>query len=185
MRLNIAEMRQQIGEMVVELRKKQDECDERGGMTAEERQWFEDLNKKISDLEIRKNQEEALQAREAESAKTADELARTQQQKSNGYDDVRYGMSNSRRSFTPLEFEQRISVAFQGWMRMAKPQGVLEQHHIDAAKSLGIADLRAATIDLPIIRDYRSFQKEYRVGLDTITSSGRQRNDTAGICLCA
>jgi HK97 family phage major capsid protein len=47
----------------------------------------------------------------------------------------------------------------------------LEQRHINAGLRIGIPDLRASQIDLPIIKDYRSFQREFRVGLDTITST--------------
>jgi HK97 family phage major capsid protein len=69
------------------------------------------------------------------------------------------------------EYEEAVSLSVQGFLRMGKPGAVLEQRHINAAAQLGIPDLRVNQIDLPIIKHYRSFQREFRVGLDTITST--------------
>jgi HK97 family phage major capsid protein len=182
MALDINELRQQLGATVKELRDLQEDCDKRGGETAEDREKFDKMEAAIVGIEKRIKNEEFLSGKEAELARSA----RVAQNAVNGkghangegsfdgtalsFDAIRYG-SVSQRAMSRMEYEEAVSLSVQGFLRMSKPGGVLEQRHINAGLRIGIPDLRASQIDLPIIKDYRSFQREFRVGLDTITST--------------
>jgi len=179
MSLDINELRQQLGTAVKELRDLQDDCDKRGGETPEDREKFDKMETAITGLEKRIKNEEFLAAKEAELARSA-RVAAGGNGNGNGngegsfngtvsFDTIRYG-SVANRALSRMEYEEAVSLSVQGFLRMGKPGAVLEQRHINAAVRLGIPDLRASQIDLPIIKDYRTFQREYRVGLDVATS---------------
>src|SRR5215471_1309924 len=162
MSLNIVELKNQLGQAVEALRKLQDDCDQRGGERPEDTESFAKMEAEISGIEKRIRNEEFLVAKEAELAKSARASEKNGHGNGNGisFDPFRYPahrMQNTRE-----EHERRVSKTLQGWLRMAKPGGELEPEHVDCAKMLGIPDLRANQIDVPIIKDYRSFQKEHR-----------------------
>jgi HK97 family phage major capsid protein len=180
MSLDINELRQQYGAAIKELRDLQTDCDKRGGETPEDREKFDKMEGAITGLEKRIKNEDFLATKEAE-------LARSVMANKNGngngtangegsfngnvsFDALRYG-TVANRAMSRHEYEEAVSLSVQGFLRMGKPGAVLEQRHINAAAQLGIPDLRVNQIDLPIIKHYRAFQREFRVGLDTITST--------------
>src|SRR5215831_10898830 len=159
MSLNIVELKNQLGQAVTALRKLQDECDQRGGERPEDTESFAKMEAEISGIEKRIQNEEFIANKEAELAKSERQSQKNGNGNGNGaisFDPFRYPairMQNTRE-----EHERRVSKTLQGWLRMAKPGGVLEPEHIDCAKMLGIPDLHATQIDVPIIKDYRTFQ---------------------------
>jgi len=180
MALDINELRQQLGAAVKELRDLQEDCDKRGGETADDREKFEKAEAHITGLQTRIKNEDFLAQKEAE-------LARSVMANKNGngngtangegsfngnvsFDTIRYG-TVANRAMSHHEYEEAVSLSVQGFLRMGKPGAVLEQRHINAAAQLGIPDLRVNQIDLPIIKHYRAWQHEFRVGLDTLTST--------------
>jgi HK97 family phage major capsid protein len=173
MSVNLNELRQQLGTAVEELRALQNDCDTRGGENADDAEKFAKMEAAISGLEKRIKNEEFLAEKEAE-------LARSSMQ-SNGNGNGNGARSSRDEFYYPvgqhplsnIEFERCVSLAFQGWTRGFKPGGekTVEQKHIDAAKRIGIFDLRSKEIELPIIKDYRTLQREFRAGLDVATTN--------------
>lgn len=155
MSLNVIELRQQLGEMVAALRTKQNECDERGSETADETQWFEDHNKKITDLELRIKREEMIQKREASMAASEKE-GRDANPKA-GWSDIHYPRMNSRMP-SLTQIDTHVTNFLQAFLRCSKSNPTIEQHHTEAASFLG-QDFRSKEVFLPIIKNYRSFQR--------------------------
>src|SRR5215831_1348635 len=175
MSLNVVELKNQLGQAVEALRKLQDDCDSRGGETAEDAEKFAKMEGEISGLEKRIRNEEFLAVKEAELARSARNGEKNGAGGANGsisFDEFRYPLG--RVPLSPAEHERRVSTTIQGWLRMAKPGAELDQEHVDCAKALGIPDLRAGQIDIPIIKDYRKFQREFRDLNVTTTSAGKE-----------
>jgi HK97 family phage major capsid protein len=174
MSFDINELRQQLGSAVKDLRDFQEECDKRGGETAEDREKFDKMEVSITGIEKRIKNEEFLKEKEAQIARSihaAQKNGEGNGNGNNGNDSFNGYGTVVKRGLSRVEYEEAVSLSVQGFLRMGKPGGMLEQRHINAAIRLGIPDLRASQIDLPIIKDYRSFQREFRVGLDTLTST--------------
>ena len=68
MSVNVNELRQELGKAVEELRSLQNDCDNRGGESAEDAEKFAKMEKQISGLEKRIKYEEFLADKEAELA---------------------------------------------------------------------------------------------------------------------
>lgn len=182
--LNINDMRQEMGNLVTELRKKQDGCDERGKETAEETEWFEVTNKKISDLEHRINREKEIQDREAMIAASLDEK-RKDPAPGRMWDGIHTPIIGTRApSLTQLD--THVTNFMQAFLRCSKANPRIEQDHKDAAAFLN-QDFRSREVFVPLIKNYRHFQNEVRAlnvatptkGQETIPEGFVRSLDTA------
>lgn len=159
--LNIVEMRQKMGELVTEMRRKQDIVDDRGNELAEETEWFENANKEVSDLEHRIAREEQIQKREAEMAASINGIRRV-----DGGDGSRTwtGISTpviGQRMPTMTQIDTHVTNFVQAFLRCSKTTPNIEQHHKDAATFLG-QDFRQREVAVPILKTYRDYQRDIR-----------------------
>lgn len=181
MALNIIEMRQKRNEIVEQMRKLQDGIDERGKETPEETEKMAAMERDCRALEHRIEREEMLQKQEADAAKAADEGRKADPNK--GWSDIHYPKTGIRMpSLTQLDMH--VTNFMQAFLRCAKSNPKIEQHHTDAAQFLG-QDFRQKEVFLPLIKDYRNYQKserylaEYRA-LDVATTNKGQETIPEG-----
>jgi len=170
MAFNVTEMRQQMGEAVQELRKRQDAVDAANRETEEETQWFTDQNARITALEQRIKREEDIQAREkAMAASQADPNQRQADLNAGkGWTGIHTPLAGHRMP-TMAQLETHSSYFLQAWLRHARGKPVVEQEHRDAATFLG-QDFREKEVFMPMIKTYRQFQREWR-DLNVATSN--------------
>jgi len=168
--LNITELKQQRAKIVTEMRAMQDRIDEDGKETGEDTERFARMEKDIRALEIRIEREERLQEEEAKLAKTNGHQLRNSP---DGlmWDGIHYPKFGQARIPTPAEVDRRASFALQGWLMSAHPNAKITEEHVESAKYFGF-DVRDKEIPLPIVKNYRSFSREwkareFRVGLTT------------------
>jgi HK97 family phage major capsid protein len=172
MALNLIELRQQKGELVTAMRKKQDEIDEKNSETSEETQWFEDRNRECSALEQRIKREEDIQAREKANAASLDENQRSNDLNAGkGWTGIHSPSPIGARMPTFAQLETNSTYFLQAWLRHAKGNPKIEQEHRDAATFLG-QDFRQKEIFLPMVKTYRQFQREWRALNVTTTNKG-------------
>ena len=157
MELNIAEMRQELGQMVEALRNKQKECDERGSESAEETQWFEEHNKKITGCETRIEREEMIQKREKSLLKSAND---NRDAVKTGWNDIHYPQTGQRAA-TITQIDTHVTHFMQAFLRCSKANPKIEQHHNEAASFLG-QDFRQREVVVPMLKTYRDFQRQTR-----------------------
>lgn len=176
MQLNLVEMRQNMGEMVEALRKKQDEVDERGKETAEETAWFEQMNADITAMELRIGREVQIQEREAAMAKSLNDK-RTEKPGS-GWNGIHYPNGATTRMPSMTQLDTHVTNFLQAYLRCSKPDAKIDQEHKEAAQFLG-QDFRQREVVIPIFKNYRSFQKEHRA-LDVATGTKGQETIPEG-----
>lgn len=159
--LNVIEMRQKMGELVAEMRRKQDAIDERGSESAEETEWFETTNREITNLEHRIAREDEIQKREAQMAASLNQIRRP---------DTGDGLRTWEGIHTPVigqrspsltQIDTHVTNFMQAYLRCAKANPAIDQHHKDAATFLG-QDFRQREVVVPILKTYRDFQREVR-----------------------
>jgi HK97 family phage major capsid protein len=171
MALNLIEMRQQKGELVEAMRKKQDEIDAKNSETAEETQWFEERNRDCTALEQRIKREEDIQAREkANAASVNDNQRQADLNNGKGWTGIHTPIAGVRMP-TFAQLETNSTYFLQAWLRHAKGNPKIEQEHRDAATFLG-QDFRQKEIFLPMVKTYRQFQREWRALNVTTTNKG-------------
>lgn len=169
-KLNITELRQQRAKIVEEMRKLQDGIDERGSETAEEGAKFAAMEKDCRALEVRIEREEKLQEEEAKMAASLDKTRKDPDSGTGRWAGIQYPTMTNSKVVTRAEHDTRVSYALQGWLRARQPDAKIDPEHEEAARLLSI-NLRDKEIELPIIKTYRQFQREFRAGLNVADST--------------
>lgn len=175
---NTIEMRQERLKLIEELRQIHEGTIERGQKTAEERDKMEKLEAAIKGFDELIESEERIQKMEADAAKSQLEGRQNGNGDGKQWTGIHYPVRGSTRTPSLSVVDTHATNFMQAWLRSSKENPKIEQEHRDAAEFLG-QDFRNRQVFIPLIKNYRHFQKEHRA-LDVATSNKGQETIPEG-----